>query len=149
MTLLTPTANGYRAAWEAFEGTGAVAPEQLRDIRQDGFRRFERLGFPTLRDEEWRFTDVSPIAKGSFALARPLASPVSADKLAPWLFEGMAGPRLVFVNGRFEPSLSALRPLPGGAVATTLAEAARTHAQVLEAHLDRLAGAEEDVFCAL
>ncbi|MFN8176942.1 MAG: Fe-S cluster assembly protein SufD [bacterium] len=149
MTSLTDRENGLRAAWEAFEGAGAVAPGKLRDIRQHGFRRFERLGFPSLKDEEWRFTDVSPIAAGSFALGSSPEVPLAARDVAPWLFEGLDGPRLVFVNGRFEPSLSDLRALGRGAVATTLAEAGRTHAEILAAHLDRLASPEEDAFGAL
>lgn len=149
MTLLTRTENGYRAAWDAFDATAGAAPGKLRKIRHDGMERFEQLGFPTLRHEEWRFTDVSPIAKTSFALATSPRSKLAASDLAPWLFDGLAGPRFVFVNGRFEPSLSVLRTLPGGAIATTLAEAVRTQPQMVDAHLDRLAGDEDDAFCAL
>jgi Fe-S cluster assembly protein SufD len=147
MTVAT-SGHGLRAAWEAFAGAGtAGTPPALRRIRRRGLERFERLGFPTLRDEEWRFTDVSPIAETPFAPAAPAA--VRPDDVAPWLFDGLEGPRLVFVNGRFEAALSRPFPLPGGAVATTLAEAARTHAPLLDAHLDRQAGEDDEAFTAL
>lgn len=69
-----------------------VSPFQT--LRDAGFRKFTALGFPTTREEEWRFTNVSAIARGKFAAARP-AAPGDVDQLAPWT----AGHRLVFVNG--------------------------------------------------
>jgi Fe-S cluster assembly protein SufD len=63
-------------------------------LRETAFRKFTELGFPTTRDEEWRFTNVSAIARGKFAVAKPTA-PGDIDQLAPWT----AGQRLVFVNG--------------------------------------------------
>lgn len=63
-------------------------------VREAGFRRFSELGFPTTHDEEWRFTNVAPIARGKFVAAKA-AAPGDTDQLAPWT----AGQRLVFVNG--------------------------------------------------
>jgi Fe-S cluster assembly protein SufD len=65
----------------------------FQGLRQLGFARFAELGFPTTHDEEWRFTSVAPIARGSFGRAE--ACEVDVDALAPWA----AGNRLVFVNG--------------------------------------------------
>ncbi len=42
---------------------------RMETIRQDAARRFAELGFPTTRDEEWRFTNVSSIAKTQFSAA--------------------------------------------------------------------------------
>ena len=79
-------------------------------LREAGFRRFAELGFPTTHDEEWRFTNVAPIARGKFVAAPPVA-PGDIDQLAPWT----AGNRLVFVNG-----------LPGGAGARRCRRACRS-----------------------
>jgi Fe-S cluster assembly protein SufD len=38
----------------------------LQHLRERAFARFSELGFPTTRDEEWRFTNVAPIARTSF-----------------------------------------------------------------------------------
>jgi Fe-S cluster assembly protein SufD len=65
----------------------------FQGLRQLGFARFTELGFPTTRDEDWRFTNVAPIARGAFARAE--ASEVDVAKLAPWATTN----RLVFVNG--------------------------------------------------
>jgi Fe-S cluster assembly protein SufD len=71
----------------------AASPFQA--LREEAFRRFADLGFPTTHDEEWRFTNVGPIARRSWKAA-PAAAPGDIDQLAPWT----AGNRLVFVNGK-------------------------------------------------
>ena len=84
-------------------------------MRQEGIERFESLGFPSTRDEAWRYTNVAPIATTPFAL-KPEAR---ADALTPDLFEQLAFEpwectHLVFINGRFSPELSRTRALPRG-----------------------------------
>ena len=83
---------------------------------------FAALGFPTTRQEEWRFTNVAPIAGTAFDLdadgdgvARP--RPTSSRSATRWTH------RLVLVNGRFAPELSDLDDLPEGVVVSSLAAA--------------------------
>ena len=40
----------------------------LRGVREDAFTTFCQLGFPTVHDEDWRFTNVAPIAQSTFHL---------------------------------------------------------------------------------
>ena len=40
----------------------------IQKLREDAFERFAQVGFPTTRDEEWRFTNVAPIARAKFAM---------------------------------------------------------------------------------
>src|SRR2546430_4390398 len=57
----------YVAAFEAFARNGASgAPEWLRELRRGAIARFAELGFPTTKQEEWRFTSVAPIAEADF-----------------------------------------------------------------------------------
>jgi Fe-S cluster assembly protein SufD len=67
--------------------------------------RFHDLGFPNMKQEAWRFTNVAPIAEGSFELAKPPARVPQLDDIRPFLLLE-AGSRLVFVDGFFEPALS-------------------------------------------
>ena len=46
------------------------APAWLKSLRREAFREFESLGFPTTRDEDWKYTNVAPIARQRFTLAR-------------------------------------------------------------------------------
>ena len=65
MAIEGPT-QGYLAAFEKIEALGAGAANAwLLPIRKAAMARFAELGFPTTRDEEWRFTNVSRIADGT------------------------------------------------------------------------------------
>src|SRR5580765_711221 len=57
----------YLQKFERFESEAAGKhPSWLFPIRKAGISRFAELGFPTLRDEDWRFTNVAPIARLPF-----------------------------------------------------------------------------------
>ncbi|MGO9256002.1 MAG: Fe-S cluster assembly protein SufD [Bryobacteraceae bacterium] len=44
----------------------APAGPWVQDLREAAFQRFSDAGFPTTHDEEWRFTNVAPIARTAF-----------------------------------------------------------------------------------
>ncbi|MHC5008443.1 MAG: Fe-S cluster assembly protein SufD [Planctomycetota bacterium] len=121
----------------------------LEATRRAAFDRFTSLGFPTTRDEEWRFTNVTPIAKTAFALAGPDGAAVSAsdlDRVEPvpedW-------PRFVFVNGHSCDELSARRGLPDAITAGGLAGAMTGGAGAVSRHLAKHASCETQPFTAL
>ena len=64
-----------------FTGQAAVKP-WMQALRESAFQRFAELGFPTTHDEEWRFTNVAPIARAKFAHATSV----------PLVTGGLAGP---------------------------------------------------------
>ena len=135
--------------WVSSAGAPA-GPRWLQDLRARGAATFSALGFPTVRDEEWRFTSVAPIANGEFRPAPPVSwTPAEIDGL-PY---GGASVRLVVVNGRFSPELSRLFQLPHGVRAGSLAAAVTgaLHAD-LEAprrYLGTLADFHDRAFVAL
>ncbi|MBI4880861.1 MAG: Fe-S cluster assembly protein SufD [Planctomycetes bacterium] len=96
-------------------------PEWLEQARADAFARFSERGYPTRRDEDWKYTSVEPLCATRFAAA-PRPNPAA---LVPWLdLRGAAAPlRVVLVNGRFERGLSSLEALPAGLVVSGLKEA--------------------------
>jgi Fe-S cluster assembly protein SufD len=121
----------------------------LRPIRRAAMARFADLGFPTPRDEDWRFTNVAPIAETAFRLAGAGGAVPGQGALAPFAFAGIACHRLVFVNGRFVPGLSAPGSAPAGVRVGSLAEAVRADRGLLEPHLTRYADYHHDAFTAL
>jgi Fe-S cluster assembly protein SufD len=115
---------------------------RLEETRAAAARRFAELGFPTPRDEEWRFTNVAPIANTRFAEA-PACERLPEEARARAETLGWGGLRLVFVNGRLAPELSASR-LPKGVLAGSLVAANGT----AEQHLARYARYDEHAFVA-
>jgi len=136
------------AQFREFAANGASgAPAWLRELRDGAIGRFAELGFPSTRQEEWRFTSVQPITEAAFVLAPSLASRLpSPSELAPFL---VAGPRAVFVNGRFIEALSSTAGLPPGARLGSLWQALQTNPDLVRAHLTRYARADAHGFAAL
>lgn len=141
----------WLADFETFERERPPGePGFLRDLRRRAIARFAALGFPTLKQEEWRLTNVAPVARGRFdrpSKGHPLA-PALSDLLARRSFAGAAA-RLVFVDGRFAPELSEAGSLPPGFLAISLAEALERSPEKLEPWLGRFASFEDHPFVAL
>jgi len=94
----------------------------LVGLREAALRRFSSSGFPTLRDEEWKYTNVAPLANGHFTLEPPAGT--AAIELAAGRIDALALPAaqlLVFVDGRYAPALSRLSDLPAGVILGSLA----------------------------
>jgi Fe-S cluster assembly protein SufD len=136
----------YVAQFEAFAANGAGAsPAWLRERRAEAIARFVELGFPTTRQEDWRFTSVAPLVETAFAPAD--GGRDAAARVAP-----TAGNRLVFVNGRFSQEHSALAGLPAGVHVGSLAtalEGTGGAAAFAERHLGRGAALADNAFAAL
>ena len=140
----------YRAAFrELLEGEDGQLPAWVNALRENAIERFEKLGFPTTDEEDWKYTNVSPIVRREFRPADPPAS-LGAAHVEPFLYEEARQSRLVFVNGSFRPELSSLEALPPEVVAVDLNAALRgEHAELVREHLARTPGHDADAFAAL
>ncbi|HEX4952744.1 MAG TPA: Fe-S cluster assembly protein SufD [Thermoanaerobaculia bacterium] len=147
---LEPPAATSLAPWaEAFERLRqerSGEPRFLAELRRHAFDRFLELGFPTTRQEEWRFTNVSALARTSFTppAAGPAVRAAEADR-----FGWPGGIRLIFVDGRFAPALSTLEGLPAGLRVASLAEVLAREPERLEGRLGAWASFAEHPFVAL
>jgi Fe-S cluster assembly protein SufD len=81
-------------------------------LREQAQSAFARAGYPTTREEEWRFTNVAPIAEAPFAAA-PAGEP-ARKAIEPFLFDGAVRNQLVVINGRVSAALSSVSALPKG-----------------------------------
>ncbi|MCL6432806.1 MAG: Fe-S cluster assembly protein SufD [Leptolyngbyaceae cyanobacterium HOT.MB2.61] len=77
----------------------------LQEIRDRAAARVQELSIPSPKDEEWRFTDLSPLLQTHFQTAQPQLAAISSAEIAPFVLPGPAH-RMVFVDGVFAPSLS-------------------------------------------
>jgi Fe-S cluster assembly protein SufD len=119
-------------------------PAWLTEARRAALGRFEAVGLPTTRDEDWRFTSLAGLA--GLELGRPARGRAAVAPLPQGALPD--GARLVFLNGRFRPDLSSDAGLPAGTVLTTLAEALERAPEDVRSHLGRLARPEAHAFVA-
>lgn len=147
--------SAYSQAFRALqEKVGTLTPSWVRRLRADAFERFEELGFPTTRQEEWKYTNVAPITKANFdpAFVRDdNALAIDTAELNEFIYEEARRSRLVFVNGFYRPELSSLEALPEGVIALDLAEVLRgdEHVNVVREQLARTAPYDGNAFTAL
>jgi Fe-S cluster assembly protein SufD len=136
---------------ETFRASDASGqPKWLSALRNAGISTFGELGFPTLRDEDWRFTNVAPIAALPFQPARAIAANgAESAVLSRAAFAGLSGCRLVFVNGFFAAGLSRIQNVPKGAKVDSLSAALAREGAFIEKYLGKYAGTSDNAFAAL
>jgi Fe-S cluster assembly protein SufD len=152
LNMTQKTNNGTELLVEKFSQfkAGPAQPKWLQPLRKAGLACFAELGFPKLSDEDWRFTNVAPIAKLPFTLA-PEAAVNGAESRAinDSVFARLAGHRLVFVNGFFSAKLSSIKPVSGGARIENLSAALAKDSGFIEKHLGKYAHTANNTFAAL
>jgi Fe-S cluster assembly protein SufD len=138
----------YADAFREFAGARAGEPAWVERLREGAFGRFEELGFPTTDEEDWKYTNVSPIARKAFPPAA--LEQVEVVGVETFVSHEARRSRLVFVNGAYSPGHSSLDALPARVVAEDLGAAlAGEHVELLWEHLGRLSGEGSDAFSAL
>ena len=140
MTQVATSPETYAAQFARFK-QGAVFSGPLASLRDDAFLCFDRLGFPTTRLEDWRFTNVAPIAETPF-LAQTESVDYTRAALDGLNLPRIGGPELVFVNGLFNPGLSSTAGLPAGVRVRSLAAVLADEPEAVTPHLGRLARVE-------
>ncbi len=143
--------DAYLQAFERFAGNGGgQGPAALVARRREAFERFARAGFPTAKDEEWRFTSVTPIARGNWRLdERASGLVVGTQDLEPYRFGGAEWCTLVFVDGQFESTLSHRPVLPPGVTVEPFAETLARDPALIERAYARVATPDVTPFAAL
>lgn len=98
----------------------------LERLRANAMDRFEELGFPSVKNEEWKYTNVAPIAgiefEPAFVQANAGATP-ETEQFVSFSCQETAGSQLVFINGLLRKEISSLSAVPDGVVAIDLAAA--------------------------
>src|SRR3989442_3456178 len=149
MTAVQEKQDSYFANFAALQKKLAGRdPAWLAGIRKAAIERFAELGFPTTKNEEWKYTSVAPIARTAFDLA---PTDVAFSYFRPAPSADSAAAQLVFVNGRaFKDALTGA--LPSGVRVTNLAAALAGNgpsAALLKQHLARYAKFDDHAFVAL
>jgi Fe-S cluster assembly protein SufD len=140
----------YLSNFESFEKKlNGESKSYLHQVRKDALLEFERENFPTLRNEEWKYTDVAPIISNNFAPAVNMAVPfISKNSIQKYLFNGFDYHLVVFINGIYSEELSEVNELPEGVVIGSLNKIYKTNPQLINQHINK-ASKIENAFNAL
>ncbi|MCY4043319.1 MAG: Fe-S cluster assembly protein SufD [Candidatus Dadabacteria bacterium] len=136
--------NGIATLCNAAPDTGI---EVFDALRKDAARAVAGIEFPSVRHEDWRFTNLAPVEKAGYKL--PAANGGLTGKgFDDRLIKGLGAPALVFVNGVFAPALSSPRETETAAV-LPLSEAAKKHGGEVARRLGSLSDCKTEFFTAL
>lgn len=115
----------------------------LHEIRKEALRELASLNFPTFRNEEWKYTDVSPIVNNNFVPAMNSALPrYKKSDIEKFLFQNFDYHLLVFINGIFSEELSDIKELPCGAFIGSLKRLYKERPQLVDQHLNKVSRIE-------
>ena len=121
-------------------------------LREAAFDRFKELGFPSVKEEDWKYTNVAPLTKLSFQPAGDeTGRAVTRTEVTELGCVEAQDSQLVFVNGVLRKDLSSLKNLPTGVIARGLDEAINepSHEELIREHLARGVGYNTNGFVAL
>jgi Fe-S cluster assembly protein SufD len=147
--------SAYSASFRALqESGGADSPAWVERLRESAFSSFEKLGFPTVDREEWKYTNVAAIAKAKFEPAferREETTALDAAQLQLFTYPEAHLSQLVFVNGFYRPELSSTKSLPGEMAVLDIADALKVekYSGIIREQLARSADSNENAFTAL
>jgi Fe-S cluster assembly protein SufD len=140
----------YEEAFREFARARAGEPSWVERLREGAFGRFEELGFPTTDEEDWKYTNVAPLARKAYPPAALEQVEVESAGVETFVSAEARRSRLVFVNGVYSPVHSSREALPAQVTAEDLGAAlAGEHGEVLWEHLGRLSGEGSDAFSVL
>ena len=111
--------NQYLARFAEVESKRGDAPAWLKHLRANAIAQFEQLGFPTTRNEEWKYTNVAPLLKQDFSIPQTSAN----VDVEAFTYPESQTSQLVFVNGIYAPKLSNVSAIPAGVTIANLREA--------------------------
>lgn len=147
--------NPYLEAFRVLqEGQRVSTLSWLERLRANAMDSFRELGFPSVKDEEWKYTNVAPIARTVFTplnLESAAAGTADASEIARFGFVEAKDSQMVFVNGLLRSDLSSLRELPEAVVAIDLSQAItdERYSEIVRTHLARSADYLVNGFTAL
>ncbi len=117
-------------------------------VRREAISRFSELGFPSAGHEEWKYTNVAPIAKIPFEPARDGLNGVTSETLARLGVGNLVDHRIVFINGRYSRNLSSFE-IPENVRVGSLSAVLGDHPASVEPYLARYASYQDQAFVAL
>ena len=83
-------------------------PSWLSERRQAAMVNFEELGFPTPRDEDWKYTNLAAVSTKEHIIAEVPNQKLAIDDINSVGFKEVDAHLALFLNGRFIPELSRL-----------------------------------------
>lgn len=125
------------------------AKSELHSYRKDALRRFNEMRFPTIKDEEWKYTNINPVIAKYFLPSADSASTVVSEGVDRFFINRNDFIHIVFFNGKFSKELSSDWENTKGFTVTSLKSAIKDMPEVVSRYIGKNAQIEDNIFTAL
>lgn len=127
--------NWYIDNFRKFENKlNGESKTKFHELRKSALTQFERMNFPTLKDEEWKYTNIAPILKHEFIPSANIDEDQVTDVSSHFISE-VDSYKLVFINGIYKENLSDLTGLQDGVVVENLKSVINSDSSLLESEI--------------
>lgn len=120
----------------------------IHQKRKTALSNFSKLEFPTIKDEEWKYTSISPLLKYNF-VPKFVRKVIPKDFIKSLLFDEMEHSLIVFINGRISTEHTDLLNLPEGVVVGSVEEQTKKQNENFLKHFGKYADCNNHIFTAL
>ncbi|MBT8386809.1 MAG: Fe-S cluster assembly protein SufD [Ignavibacteria bacterium] len=149
MKLNAEIKNWYTSQFDIFEKRlNGEKSSAIHPLRKEALNRFSELEFPTQKDEEWKYTNISPLLKHNF-LPSSKKIMVDNDFVKSKLFDEMEHSLIVFVNGHYAEEHTKLYDLPEGVIANSISDAIKNDSPLIKKYFSKYADHKNHIFTAL
>ena len=137
----------YRSQHQDFAGQ---APSQawVKEMQRCGLTQLGESGFPTLADENWRYTNIKPLLKQAFHVVTARQTRLSPEQVDAFQIDGLDSLKIVVVDGEFDAGLST-QSIPAGLTLRSLADMLDEQPEHAANHINRLLPESAHGFTAL
>ena len=119
----------------------------IHQLRDEAMKSFDKLGFPTIRHEEWKYSNVSNLIKQTFDFHTKTDFKKSDLKKIP--LPHLKGNVLYFINGVYNAEISEIATPENKLKVIPFSEVLATQPELIEAYFGKYANYETDAFTAL
>ena len=123
------------------------AKSAVHQIRRRALERFDKLGFPTIRHEEWKYSNVKNLVNQAFDFNA--VTDFSAQDLEEMPIPNLEGNILYFINGIYHAELSTIVSPKSVLQILTFAEATKTQPELVEQYFNKYSDYQDNAFTAL
>ena len=134
----------FQATEERINGESKTPVHQLR---RAALQQFDRLGFPTIKNEEWKYSNVNSLVKEAFDLEG--TSTLSAEEFAALEIPNLKGNILYFINGHYNAEMSTMVSPASQVQILSFSEALQSQSEAVNAYFARHADFKDNAFTAL
>ena len=93
------------SSYVAFED-GVNINSDIHEIRTDAFQKFEKLGFPSKKQEAWKYTSLNTILKEDYSIFPDKEKSINLADVKQYFIHDIDTYKIIFIDGKYSSFLS-------------------------------------------